>query len=327
MQKTIQRYGKNKKLISMVFFIIKRLAQSIPVLLGAITLSFVLLYIIPGDPVLSIVGEYYNEETITNLREELNLDKNLWTQYYLYLFNVISGNLGNSYITGEEVFHNIIQRLPYTIILAIIAMLFATTLGISLGLIASINHNTIIDRIIVMFSIFTVSSPVFWIALLIILLFSLQLRLLPPSGYDGMIFIILPALTLGMRSIALFIRITRTNFIEILNKEYMITAKAKGLSKNKIIYKHGFKNLLIPIITIIGLDFGSYLTGAVLTESIFGWPGIGRMMLNAIMQRDFPLIQGGIIYMVLIFIIINIIIDILYVIINPKIRDKILYGQ
>ncbi len=311
----------------MIKLILKRILQGIPVIFGVITISFLLMYVAPGDPVLAMVGEYYDESTLSELRSELHLDDPLLQQYFRFIGNVCTGDFGRSYITGISVTENLLEKMPYTFQLAVTAMVIAVIFGIILGISSALYRNRLWDKIAILFSIGGVSAPVFWVALLLILIFGVELRLLPPSGYGSWQFIILPGIALGIRSLAMFTRITRTNFLEIMHEDYMTTAKAKGLSNFVVIFKHGLKNLLIPLITLIGLDFGSYLTGAVLTESIFGWPGVGRLMLDAIMKRDFPVIQGTVLFMVLVFVIINILVDIFYGIVNPQVREVLINEQ
>nr|MBC8479280.1 ABC transporter permease [FCB group bacterium] len=218
---------------------------------------------------------------------------------------------------------DITQKLPFTFQLASAAMLFAIVFGVTAGIFSALKKNTIWDRMTVVLSLTGVSAPVFWIALILILYVGVYWRLLPPTGYGGIKFLILPAIALGSRSMALLVRTTRAYFLEILNEDYMRTARAKGLPPLKIYFKHGLRNLAIPLITIIGADFGSYLSGAVLTESIFGWPGVGRFALNAILKRDFPAIQGTVLVMALTFVFINILVDVLYTWMDPRVREQI----
>ena len=307
----------------MLNYIFKRVLHGIPVIFGVITISFFLMYIAPGDPVLAIVGEYYNEETLQELREDLNLDDSILYQYGCFLGRILRGDFGTSYITERPILDDLLTKAPYTFSLALVAIIIAVIGGVFLGIISAIKRNSIWDKLAVLLSVVGISAPVFWVALILILFFSIELQLLPPSGYGQWYFIILPAIALGTRSFALFTRITRTNFIEIIAEDYMITAKAKGLSNYVVILKHGLKNLMIPLITVIGLDFSSYLTGAVLTESIFGWPGLGRYMLDSIIQRDFPAIQGTVLFMALIFVGVNIIVDVLYSVVSPQTRETI----
>ena len=205
----------------------------------------------------------------------------------------------------------LLEKIPYTLQLAFLAMLIAVFFGILLGVLSAIYYGRWLDKIFVFFSLFGASAPVFWVALIMIMIIGIWLQLLPPTGYGEFKFLILPAIVLGLRSMALLCRTTRAYVLEAMNEDYVITAKSKGLSPSYIMMKHVMRNILIPIITIIAADFGSYLSGAVLTESIFGWPGIGRFLLDAIMKRDFPVIQGTVLFIVLLFVFINIIVDIM----------------
>jgi len=310
----------------MFTYLIKRLLYGIPVIWGVLTISFIISYIIPGDPVLALVGDFYDEATLSKLRDELGLNQPMIVQYFTYLKNIVSGDLGISFQTKSPVLALILEKLSVTFTLAFLATLFASILGIFFGLISAVKFHSIFDRLFIFISIIGISMPVFWVALILIYWVGVEWRLLPPTGYGSWIFYILPVIALGTRSLAMISRNTRAFMLDILKKDYMRTAKAKGLSTNKILFKHGLKNLLVPVITIIAMDFGSYLSGAVLTESIFGLPGIGRMLLNAIMQRDFPVIQGTVLFMALSFVIINILVDLLYGWINPKIREELVHG-
>ncbi len=308
----------------MLNFIIRRLIHGIPVILGVLTISFILMYIVPGDPVLALVGDYYDDATIDNLRTELGLDKPIPVQYGMYLKRTLSGDLGNSFVTGRPVWDDLTEKLPYTLQLAFAAMTIAVFAGVLLGILSAVKQNTFWDRISIIFSLAGVSAPVFWVALLLILWVGVELRWLPPTGYGGIKFLVLPAIALGTRSMAMLTRLTRAFMLDTLKEDYIVTARAKGLSEWKIIFKHALRNLAVPLITIIGLDFGSYVSGAVLTESVFGWPGVGRFALNAIMKRDFPAIQGSVLFMAVVFVLMNIVVDILYVWANPKLRERII---
>mgnify|MGYP001207066341 CR=1 FL=1 len=308
----------------MISFISKRILLGFPVVFGVVSLTFIFMYIIPGDPVRVMVGDYYNEKEIEVLREELGLNENVATQYINYLTKIIKADFGKSYITQKSVLSSLIEKFPYTLQLALFAMAFAILFGVLLGVLSGIYYGRWLDKLFVFFSLFGASAPVFWVALLMIMIVGIWLQLLPPTGYGGFKFIILPATVLGFRSTALLCRTTRAYMLEIMKEDYVVTAKAKGLSPIYVIGKHVMKNILIPIITIIAADFGSYLSGAVLTESIFGWPGIGRFLLDAIMKRDFPVIQGTVLFIALIFVFINILVDVIYGIIDPRTR-KYLY--
>lgn len=301
-------------------YFIKRIFQTIPVILGVITLTFILMYIVPGDPVMSMVGERYDEATIQKLREELHLDDPIWIQYFRFLGNLLHGDLGRSFVTFNPVLDDLLVRFPFTLTLALSAMIVSIFIGLSVGILSSLKPNSLLDRGTMMFALAGISAPVFWVGLLLILYVSVYLKWLPPTGYGGIEYLILPAITLGTRSAAFLARMTRATMLDVLQQDFIRTARAKGLPEWKVILKHAFPNTLIPVITIIGVDFGSYLSGAVLTESIFGWPGIGRFALDAILKRDFPVIQGTVLFTALMFISANLIVDLLYGVVDPRIR-------
>ncbi len=304
----------------MVNFIVRRILQTIPVLFGVIVITFILMYMVPGDPVVSMVGERYDEETIHKLRKELHLDDSLPMQFVHYVSNVMRGDFGKSFITGGSVSEELLIKFPNTLILAVTSMIIAIITGLTLGIVSSLKPQSILDKITMFFALAGISAPVFWVGLMLILFIGVFLQWLPPTGFGGIEYIILPAITLGLRSAAYLARLTRATMLDVLNQDYIRTARMKMLPEWKVILKHGFPNILIPIITVIGTDFGSYLSGAVLTESIFGWPGIGRYALEAILKRDFPVIQGTVLFMALMFILANLIVDIFYGIVDPRIR-------
>ena len=304
----------------MVNFIVHRILQTIPVLFGVIVITFILMYMIPGDPVVSMVGERYDEETIHKLRKELHLDDSLPMQFVHYVSNVLRGDFGKSFITGGSVSEELLIKFPNTLMLAVASMIIAIITGLTMGIVSSLRPQSILDKITMLFALAGISAPVFWVGLMLVLFIGVFLQWLPPTGFGGIEYIILPAITLGLRSAAYLARLTRATMLDVLNQDYIRTARMKGLPEWKVILKHGFPNILIPIITVIGTDFGSYLSGAVLTESIFGWPGIGRYALEAILKRDFPVIQGTVLFMALMFILANLIVDIFYGIVDPRMR-------
>ena len=304
----------------MVHFIVRRILQTIPVLFGVIVITFILMYMVPGDPVVSMVGERYDEETIHKLRKELHLDDSLPMQFVHYVSNVLRGDFGKSFITGGPVSEELLIKFPNTLILAVASMIIAIITGLTMGIVSSLRPQSILDKITMLFALVGISAPVFWVGLMLVLFIGVFLQWLPPTGFGGIEYIILPAITLGLRSAAYLARLTRATMLDVLNQDYIRTARMKRLPEWKVILKHGFPNILIPIITVIGTDFGSYLSGAVLTESIFGWPGIGRYALEAILKRDFPVIQGTVLFMALMFILANLIVDIFYGIVDPRIR-------
>jgi len=304
----------------MFHFIVRRILQTIPVLFGVIVITFILMYLVPGDPVVSMVGERYDEETIHKLRKELHLDDSLPMQFVHYVSNVLRGDFGKSFVTGGSVSEELLIKLPNTLILAVASMIIAIITGLTMGIVSSLRPQSILDKITMLFALAGISVPVFWVGLMLVLFIGVFLQWLPPTGFGGIEYIILPAITLGLRSAAYLARLTRATMLDVLNQDYIRTARMKMLPEWKVILKHGFPNILIPIITVIGTDFGSYLSGAVLTESIFGWPGIGRYALEAILKRDFPVIQGTVLFMALMFILANLIVDIFYGIVDPRIR-------
>ena len=306
----------------MVHFIVRRILQTIPVLFGVIVITFILMYMVPGDPVVSMVGERYDEETIHKLRKELHLDDSLPMQFVHYVSNVMRGDFGKSFITGGSVSEELLIKFPNTLILAVASMIIAIITGLTMGIVSSLKPQSILDKITMFFALAGISAPVFWVGLMLILFIGVFLQWLPPTGFGGVEHIILPAITLGLRSAAYLARLTRATMLDVLNQDYIRTARMKMLPEWKVILKHGFPNILIPIITVIGTDFGSYLSGAVLTESIFGWPGIGRYALEAILKRDFPVIQGTVLFMALMFILANLIVDIFYGIVDPRMRTE-----
>ena len=306
----------------MLAFIARRLLLAIPTLLGVLVVAFLLLYVAPGDPVQAMVGERADEETIARLRKELNLDEPLPKQFALYVGGVARGDLGNSYITRRPILQDIAERFPKTLQLAGAAMLLAASIGITLGILSAWRPGGIIDRIGLGVAYIGVSFPVFWVGLLLILLFAVTLRWLPPSGFGGWRYFILPALALGMRSIAFLARMTRSAMLDALGADFVRTARAKGLTERSVITRHALRNALIPIITVLGLDFGSYLTGSILTETIFSWPGLGRYVVNAIARRDLPAIQGSVLFLSAVFVMVNLITDLAYAKADPRVSYK-----
>ena len=303
-------------------FIFNRALQAVPVVMGVLTISFILMVVLPGDPVLSMIGERYDENTVELMRKKLNVDKPLIERMGIFMGDVLRGDLGHSFITGRSVTKEILDKFPNTLILAVAAMTVAVLIGISLGMVASLVPGSWIDKTIMVLALTGVSAPVFWTGLIFVLVFGVYLGWLPPTGYGGVEYLILPAFTLGLRSAAQITRLTRSAMMDTLGQDYIRTARSKELPWWKILLKHALPNSLIPVLTVIGNDFGSYLSGAVLTESIFGWPGLGRLTLEAILKRDLPIIQGTVLFMALMFICVNLIVDILYGIIDPRIRAE-----
>ena len=303
----------------MTTFVLRRILLSIPTLFGVLVVAFLLLYVAPGDPVESMVGERADSATIVRLRAQLHLDDPLPSRFGHYVASVVSGDLGRSYITNRPITQDIRERFPKTLQLAGAAMLMATVVGVTLGVLSAMRPGGIADRFALGVAYLGISFPVYWVGLLLILLFAVTLRWLPPSGYGGLRFLVLPALTLGMRSIAFLARMTRSAMLEALSADFVRTARAKGLNEWAVTLKHALRNALIPVITVLGLDFGAYLTGSILTETIFSWPGIGRYVVNAISRRDLPAIQGTVLFLSTIFVLVNLITDLAYAKADPRV--------
>lgn len=303
----------------MLAFIVRRLILSIPTLFGVLILVFLLLYVAPGDPVQDMVGERADAETITRLRKELHLDDPLHIQFIKYTGGVVRGDFGNSYITNRPILKDIRERFPKTLILAGAAMLIATVIGITIGVLSARNQGGWFDRLGLGIAYLGISFPVYWVGLILILIFAIQLRWLPPSGYGGIRYLILPALALGSRSIAFLARVTRSAMLDVLGGDFVRTARAKGLRERSVVIRHALRNALIPIITVLGLDFGYYLTGSILTETIFSWPGLGRYVVNAIARRDLPAIQGSVLFLSVVFVLVNLLTDLAYAKADPRV--------
>ncbi|MBI5188503.1 MAG: ABC transporter permease [Nitrospirae bacterium] len=301
-------------------YLLKRLFLLVPLLLGVTLLTFTLTKALPGDPVLSMVGERAQPEVIEKIRKELGTDKNVFSQYLGYVGLMLKGEFGRSYYTNRKVFDDILLKFPNTLKLALGAMIIAIPVGLFLGFISAYKKDTITDRVISSLSVTGLSLPVFWSGLLLMLFFSLKLKLFPPSGTGDIRFLILPSITLSLPAIATLTRVTRTTLIEIYDMPFVATARAKGITELKINFIHVFKNAFIPLVTVIGLDFGSYLNGAVLTETIFGWDGIGRFTMEGIIKRDYPVIMGCIIVGTIIFVLINLLVDVIYHYLDPRVR-------
>ena len=303
----------------MTRFLLSRLALLVPTLLGVLAVTFLLLYVAPGDPVQAMVGERADSATIARLRGELHLDDPLPMQFGRYLSGVVRGDLGRSYVTGRPILGDLLHRFPATLQLAGAAMLFAAITGIAIGVYGAWRPGTWPDRLSALGAYLAVSFPVYWVGLLLIMIFAVSLRWLPPSGARGPLYLVLPALTLGMRSVAFLSRMTRAAMQDLLQSDFVRTARAKGLAEGRVLWGHAFRNALLPVLTVLGLDFGSYLTGSILTETIFSWPGVGRYVLTAIDKRDLPAVQGSILFLSVVFVLVNLVTDVLYARVDPRV--------
>ena len=329
-------------------YFIKRLALTIPTLLGVSIIVFLLIHMIPGDPIDIMVGDRISAEARLALEERLGFDQPLHVQYWQWFTNALQGDLGISIRSNQPVIQEILNRLPATIELTLVALFIAVLFGIIFGVSAARHRNTIIDQSMIGFSLLGVSIPIFWLGMMLIMLFSVLLGWLPVSGrlsmgtaipsitglylFDALItghfdafidalkHLLMPAFSLATVSLALIVRVTRSSMLDVLSEDYIRTARAKGLREGKVVYVHALKNALIPVVTVIGLQLAKLMGGAILTETVFSWPGIGRLLINAIGFRDYPVVQGVVLFVAFAFIFINIIVDLLYAYLDPRIR-------
>ena len=308
----------------MMLYVLKRVLLFIPTLLGITLITFFLMRALPGDPVANMVGERATPETVARIRAETGIDKSPPIQYLLYLKRLFRGELGRSLFTNRKISDDLLQKFPNTVKLALAAMFFASIIGIGMGVFAAVKHGTGWDRLVTLISVGGISMPVFWLGLALMLLFAFYLRWLPPSGMGNgdLSYIILPAATLGTFSLSYIARVTRSSMLESLSQPYVATARAKGLPESEVVLRHALKNSLIPVVTLIGLDLGSYLNGAVLTETIFGWDGLGRYALEGIMKRDYPVIMGVVLFGAVVFVSLNLLVDLSYHFLDPRVRIK-----
>lgn len=305
----------------MTKFLIQRLFQAIPTVLFVSVIVFLMLHLIPGDPAEIFIGERQSTpEQLEVIREQMGLNRPLHVQYLDYMFNAIQGDFGNSLNSRRPVLDEILIRLPSTLELTITALALSSIVGIGLGVLAAVKHNTIIDSVAMIIALTGISMPVYWSSLLLIILFSVQLRWLPTVGQGTIQHLIMPALALGFLSAGSLARMVRSSMLDVLHQDYIRTARAKGILNRHVIYKHALRNALIPVVTIIGLTFGQLLGGAVLTETIFSRLGVGRMYVNAVLNKDFTLVQGTTLFIATTYVIINIFIDIIYIYLDPRIR-------
>jgi len=301
-------------------FLVRRLLLTIPVLLGVATLVFSLIHLVPGDPVQSMLGESASPEDITEMRGRLGLDRPLWAQYVSFLKGIGTGNLGTSLRTNQPVTAAIAERMPATFELAFAAMFVATAIAIPLGIIAAVGAGTHVDHAATTLALLGISIPNFWLGPLLAIVFSVTLGWLPVSGRGTPAHLVLPAITLGAPLAAVLARMTRASVIEELRELYVLAARARGVSRLRAVVRHAFRNSLIPIVTILGLQFGAVLTGAVITETIFAWPGVGRLLIQSISFRDYPLVQGCILLIAVTYVAMNVLTDVVYGLLDPRIR-------
>jgi len=332
----------------MKWYITKRLLMLVPVLIGVSILSFSLIHLAPGDPAITMAGEHASPQIINAIREKYGLDKPLITQYWIWLKQVLRGDLGRSIVSNEFVAIEILERFPNTVELTIFSMMFAVVIGSIAGIISASRQYSVFDYSFMGVALFGVSMPVFWLGIMLMMIFGVYLRWLPISGRISMMisfqritgfylldsiitgnfaafisilrYLILPSIALSTIPMATIARVTRSSMLEVLRQDFVRTERAKGLSERMVIYKHAVRNAMIPVITVIGLNFGLLLAGAILTETVFSWPGIGRYVVNAVNMRDYPVVQGCVLFFASMFVIVNLITDIIYVYIDPRIH-------
>ncbi|MBU2643449.1 ABC transporter permease [bacterium] len=304
----------------MIRYFFGRLISTIPVLFGITLFLFFMLRALPGDPAQVIAGEMATEQEVEIIRHQLGLDQPVIIQYQIFMTRLIQLDLGTSIRTQNPVTEEIRPRLANTVLLALVATVIACLLGIPAGIIAAVRPYTWMDNIVTILALFGMSMPAFWLGLMLIVIFSVNWQLLPVGGSGGIEYIVLPAITLAAMLIASIARNTRSSMMETMSQDYITTARAKGVVENTIIIRHALKNSFIPIITVIGLQFGALLGGTVLTETVFAWPGMGRLLVSSILGRDYPMIQGIILVFALLFVLTNILVDLIYVFLDPKVR-------
>jgi len=309
----------------MFVYIVRRFLQLIPVMIGITLVTFILMNVVSGDPVMQLIDERQagmDQATIQALRQQWGLDKPLPVQYMVFLGNAVRGDLGRSYISRQQVTQAILERLPATAKLGVAALIFGAVVGIAAGTIAAARRNSWFDAATMVAALAGISVPVFWLGLLLMYLVGVKWKLLPPSGYgDGQFkYLILPAFTLSLGITAVIARITRSAMLGVIRSEFIVTARSKGLSEAQVILGHALRNALIPVITIIGVQLGGVLSGAVITETVFNWPGIGRLLVDSISKRDLPMVQGVVIFFALIFALVNLGVDVAYAAVDPRIR-------
>ncbi|WP_336990207.1 nickel ABC transporter permease [Bacillus infantis] len=304
----------------MLIFLIRRFIQIIPVLLGVTLIVFLIMQMVPGDPAALVAGEGATDAQVDSIRHELGLDQPVLVQYAKYVGDVVQGDLGESIRTSRPVLDEILVRLPITLELAFWSILITVILGVIIGIIAATKQNSFTDVGLMMVALLGVSLPNFWLGLILILYFSVELQWFPVAGLGTFSHIILPALTLGTGGAAIVARMTRASMLEVIRQDYIRTAKAKGVRQRFIIYKHALKNALIPVITVVGLQFGALLGGTVLTESVFAINGVGRLIIDAIRMRDLPLVQGTILFVSVLFVLVNLLVDVSYRFLNKRVE-------
>lgn len=304
----------------MLRYIIKRIVLAFPVLLGVSIVVFVMIRLIPGDPAELMAGQAATPEVLQAIRESLGLNRPAVIQFAYFLRNAARGDLGKSLFNGAPVTEELGQRFPRTARLALAAILVALLIGVPAGMLSATRHLSWLDSAVMIVALAGVSMPVFWLGLNLILIFAVRLQWLPAIGHETWRHLILPSFTLGAASAAIIARMTRSAMLEVLRQDYVRTARAKGVIEQTVIGRHALRNALIPVVTVVGLQLGTLLSGAVLTESVFAWPGVGRLLVDAVLARDYPIIQGTVLLIATMFVLLNVVVDMAYAVLDPRIR-------
>ncbi len=304
----------------MLEYIERRVVLSFLTVLGVSVGVFAMIHLVPGDPVLVMLSEFASTADQQALRDELGLNKPLYVQYWRYVSSAIRGDLGRSIRSNRPVVAEIAFRFPNTVRLALVALGLAVVIGGGAGILSALRRNTLFDHAAMVTVLAGLSMPSFWLGLMLIIIFALRLGWVPVAGYEGWQYLILPSITLAAAPAALLARLTRSSMLEVLTQDYVRTARAKGLAQVTVVFKHALKNSLIPVITVLGLQLGYLLGGAVITETVFAWPGVGRLVVDAILARDFPLVQGTVLVIALGFVFMNLLVDLAYVYLDPRMR-------
>ncbi|MEP7105850.1 MAG: ABC transporter permease [Chloroflexota bacterium] len=304
----------------MLTYVARRVLVAIPTVFGVATVIFLLVRLLPGDPARTIAGVLASQADVERIRHQFGLDQPLYVQYVTYIVHLLTGDLGISTRTGEPVRQEILTRLPYTMELAAISTVISILLGVTLGVLAATRRGRPLDLAISAVAVFGLSMPVYWLGLMLIILFSIQLHVFPAAGAQDPLGFVLPSITLALFSLALVARQSRSAMLEVLGQDYVRTARAKGAPMRTVLVKHALRNALLPVVTVIGLQFGALIGGAVLTETVFSWPGVGRLLVDSIFSRDYPVVQGVVLMLAVAFIFVNLLVDLLYAYVDPRIR-------
>lgn len=305
---------------SLLKYIFHRILSMVPVMLGIVIIIFTLMYITPGDPAHSILGDNATPEQIQAVRLQLGLDDPYLVRLGRYCFNLLQGDLGISYKNGRPVVEEILIRYPYTLMLTLLSVGFGIVIGVTAGIFSAVRQYSLLDKLLTSFSLFGVSAPSFWIAMVLVLIFSVHLKWFPATGSYGLKYWILPVFTLGLQASASIMRMTRSSMLEVIRQDYIRTSRAKGQSEFVTVITHAFRNALVPIVTVVGIQISHFLAGAVLVETVFAIPGLGKFIIDSVNFKDYPIVQGGVLWIGLNCVVVNLIVDILYCFIDPRIK-------